>query len=225
MCLGRIFEDAVQAGFCRGNPVKGIERITEDQSPAEYFTMDEVAQLMAAASQGHIRHLIGLAAHTGLRKGELIHLEWSDIDLDRRVIQVTSKENWKTKTRRSRDVPISPDALEILTSMPRYIDSGQLFRWHNKPIGSFDITWRRTRDRAGVRPLPFHALRHTFASYLVMGGYDLRMVQAYLGHSSITVTERYAHLAPDYIQGSLDNYRPNDTYVSPAKKVDTDGRP
>ena len=133
---------------------------------------------MAAARQDHIPDLIGLSAHTGLRKGELIHLEWSDVDLERRVIQVTLKEHWKTKTRRSRDVPISPDAPEILTSMPRYIDSGQLFRWHNKPIGNFDVTWRRTRDRAGVRLLPFHALRHTFASYLVMGGYDLRMVQA-----------------------------------------------
>ncbi len=152
--------------------------------------------------------LIRVAAYTGLRRGELVTLRWRDVDFPRQKMTVRRSlsgtvEATSTKSRRAREVPLpdqaaaafdrlsrrrdftAPDEYVFVTRFGRRIDPSALRR-----------RYERARDAAGLEPLRFHDLRHTYGSLLVAGGIDLASVKAAMGHSRITTTERYLHARP-----------------------------
>jgi integrase len=171
--------------------------------PAEFdfLTYDEVDRLVAAAV-GEWRTLITVAARTGLRQGELRALRWQDVDLDGGRI-IVRRSVWREivvspKNGRTREIALSRKAAVALSQHPRRGDcvfstadgsmlSKGAMRW---PL------WNAC-DRAGLRRIGWHCLRHTFASHLVMRGAPIKAVQELLGHSTIEMTMRYAHLSPD----------------------------
>jgi integrase len=176
-----------------------------------FFSQDEAAKLLDVALP-QWRELLLIALRTGLRIGELRGLRWSDIDLIRRTVHVQRTSSGKakfkamgtTKSNRARMVPLSPDAtaaLAALKSPKAHPDSlvwpGRTKREARSEAGC-DNAIKRMLKLAGIqeRGLGWHTCRHTFASWLAIRGVSLRVIQELLGHSSITVTEIYAHLAP-----------------------------
>ena len=147
-----------------------------------------------------------------MRKSELFHLEWSDVDFRKRTITVSNKtdrdtgEEWHTKNYEYRVIPMNDSLYEVLRRQPRHISSSSVFcnpdgtRFHDIRAG-FETALRE----AGLDHIPIHALRHTFASNLVMSGVDIRTVQKLLGHKDIKTTMRYAHLAPDHLRSAVEN--------------------
>ncbi|MBV9820366.1 MAG: tyrosine-type recombinase/integrase [Solirubrobacterales bacterium] len=152
--------------------------------------------------------LIRVAAYTGLRRGELIALRWADIDFTghkltvRRAISA-GVEAASTKSRRAREVPL-PDqaggALDRLSRRSEFVGPDE-YVFANRLGRRLDPTalrrrFERARNAAGLPPLRFHDLRHTYGSLLVAGGVDLQSAKAAMGHSRITTTERYLHARP-----------------------------
>jgi integrase len=170
------------------------------------FSAEEItARAREDAQDGEI---VRLAAFAGLRRGELVALRWRDVDFAGRKITVRralsgDTEVRSTKSRRAREVPLpnhAAAALERLRRRAEFIgpDDYAFANRFGRRIdpAAFRRRFERARDAAGLEPLKFHGLRHTYGSLLVAGGVDLPSVKAAMGHSRITTTERYLHARP-----------------------------
>jgi|CXWL01.1.fsa_nt_gi integrase len=192
--LSHMFEKARLWGdFFGVNPVKDLERGREDGGRVRFLTMPEIGLLLAAAHP-RIAPILTCALHTGMRRGEILGLQWENVNLEQGVLYIV-----KSKSGKPREIPISPQLGGLLLSLgPR--KAGPIFEI---PI----ITLRRMFDRAikaaKVTPLRFHDLRHTFASHFVMRTGDLPSLQQLLGHFSLKMTQRYAHLAKGHLASGI----------------------
>jgi integrase len=146
----------------------------------------------------HLTSIVLLALNTGLRKGEIFGLRWTDVDLMR--AQVTVRGDG-AKSGQTRYVPLNGEALDVLRSWQRTTDRrGYVFpgRAEGEPLDDVKKAWLPVVKAAKLTNFTFHDLRHTFASKLVMQGVDLNTVRELLGHADLTMTLRYAHLAPEH---------------------------
>jgi integrase len=165
----------------------------------------ERARFMAAieheGTPGYLHDLAVLAMNTGLRRGELFKLRWENVSTARAELLVRAST---AKSNKMRHLALNTVAMAVLTRMSkvRHI-SGFVFvnpegdaRRAGKPFTTVKKAWATVVKRAQLDDFTFHDLRHDFASRLVQAGVNLYEVRDLLGHSSITLTERYAHLAP-----------------------------
>lgn len=165
------------------------------------MTEDEEGRLLDVLP-GHFKPLVVLAIHTGLRRGELINLHWDNIDF--RTGTLTIK---RSKHGESRHVPLNRVAVETLITMKRErkVLAPFIFTTETgKYLHNFERTWLTAVKKAGIEGFRFHDLRHTFASRLAMKGRPLRTIQELMGHKTITMTLRYAHLSPGYLREAVE---------------------
>lgn len=148
----------------------------EDNQRHTYLTPEQVSQIAAQADSEAVRDAIWLAATTGLRRSELLALRPQDYR-DGALWLATSKSG------RPRRVPVPVDAREICERLPLPLDAPALRRG-----------FERARKRAGMEHVRLHDLRHTFASWAIAAGVDLRLLKDLMGHSTMQMTSRYAHL-------------------------------
>lgn len=161
---------------------------------------DEVSRLLAAAASLRDRALLETAYATGMRVGEVTRLLITDIDSGRMAIRVD-----QGKGRKDRYVMLSQALLETLRAYWRE-SKPRLFLFPGvggkKPlcISAAQKAFDRARLQAGIKkPVSFHTLRHSFATHLIESGTSVRTIQALLGHRSLQTTERYTHLAQNYL--------------------------
>jgi integrase len=203
-----------------------IDSLTVPSDTPRFLTELEAASILAAA-EPHWHSMILTGLRTGLRIGELRGLQWGDIDLTRaRSIQVRRTEPGRPdlpanapKGKRERTAPLTPDALTCLESIRPEKPATADWVWpallyRGKPRSEQGLRARSSSgcfhgiryavDHATPKiveteddAIAWHTLRHTFASWLVIRGTSLRVVQDLLGHASIRQTERYSHLAPN----------------------------
>jgi integrase len=145
----------------------------------------------------HLTPLVLLAMNTGLRRKELLTLQWSDIDLDGKMLTVRESV---AKSGKQRFVPLNIEALAALTQWGiQRGRTGAVFA-----IRDAKTAWGRVLDEAGIRNFRFHDLRHHFASKLVRAHVDLNTVRELLGHSDLTMTLRYSHLSPSGLAAAVE---------------------
>src|SRR3989440_7661936 len=132
-----------------------------------------------------------LSMNTGLRRGEVLKLRWGSVDFDRRLLTV---EGRNAKNRQTRHVPLNEEALSALRRWREQSGSGT--RLFDVATG-FRTAWKKLLKRATITRFRWHDLRHHFASCLVQHGVPLNTVRDLLGHSSVGMSLRRAHLAPD----------------------------
>lgn len=203
--LGTCLRHAVEAGHIDKLPV--IRRLKVPPPSFDFLDFDEAPVLIDGARAGWPERAIRFALRTGLRQGEHRGLRWDVVDFRRRRVFVRvslsqdAKREEPPKNGRTRYVPLSDEALQVLKD--QRAESMLKSEWvFCDPEGGaftrakFEHQLIVACRRAGMRKVRWHDLRHTFASHLVMKGVSLRAAQELLGHSSITVTQRYAHLAP-----------------------------
>jgi len=172
----------------------------------DFFDFEEADRLLSAANataEPEWYTMIMLALRTGVRQNEILGLRWDDVDLKRGQIQI-NQGNWRghidtPKGGRSRSIPLSPQCLDTLKKH-RHLRGEFVFcqedgRPHTDGQCKWPL-WSACRN-AGLRRIGWHVLRHTFASHLVMRGVSLKAVQELLGHTTIEMTMRYAHLSPE----------------------------
>ena len=146
----------------------------------------------------YLAPLVTLALNTGMRRGELFNLAWADINLNGRVLTVAGKT---AKSGTTRHIPLNDDAFAALTAWRNQSNNLELVFPSPVSGGRLDNikkSWTGLLELAGIKGFRFHDLRHSFASKLVMRGIDLYTVKELLGHSTIVMTQRYAHLSPDH---------------------------
>ncbi len=168
----------------------------------DFLDFPEADRLVAAAKDVWMTMIV-VALKTGLRQGELLGLKWDDVDLVAGRLMVR-RSIWRghegtPKSGKSREVPLAQSVVEALKKH-RHLRGDRVFcREDGKPLTDGDCKhplWS-TCKRAGLRRIGWHVLRHTFASHLVMRGVPIRAVQELMGHSTVEMTMRYAHLSPD----------------------------
>jgi integrase len=123
-----------------------------------------------------------------LRRGELLALEWKSVDLERKMLTV---EGFNAKSNQTRHVPLNTEALDVLTRWKAQIAENQVF-----PFTTFKKSWGALLHRAKIANFRWHDMRHDFASRLASKGIPLNTIRELLGHQSLTMTLRYAHLQP-----------------------------
>ena len=176
----------------------------------DYLSRDECGLLLSQADS-FIHDMLLVALHTGMRRGEIIGLQWSSIDWQIQTITVRhslceyTKQLSSTKSNRERHIPMDADVYTAL--FKRKHETGYVFVDENKKHFAGKQLAHRLKElcaKVGLRKIGWHTLRHTFASHLAMSGTPLNVVQTLLGHSSITTTMRYAHLAPSTLRTAID---------------------
>lgn len=192
--LRRVFTVAVNNEWCRKNPVKSITLLRENNARIRFLADDEETALrkeLGAADWS----LVDFAINTGLRRGEQFKLTWAMVDMDRRQLTIPRSKNGER-----RHVSLNDTAMRILRQAPSRLVSEFVFTGENNKARDSHNFYRRVfmpaLEDAGIKDFCWHDLRHTFASRLVMAGVDLRTVQALMGHKTLDMTTRYAHLSP-----------------------------
>lgn len=217
--LNLAFEYACDMEYIEENPCVRVRRTKSETKKIEAFTVEEQRAIETEISMSDDRRLHGiiLCLYAGLRIGELLGLTWNDIDLDRGVIKITKtvyreKDEsgmWQLcvdtpKTKASdRVIPLP----EYITNMLRqdYENAKTPYVVENKKgermsIRSYQYIFEKLTERAGVRKLNFHALRHTFATRAIECGMDIKTVADIMGHQNASITlNRYAHCKKEHI--------------------------
>jgi integrase len=211
--LRMIFNLAIKWNYLKENPTRNVKRLKVDDSKQPRFLTSEECRRLLEASPPELYPIYFMFLNTGLRKAELENLQWGDIDLKRRRIQVHRKENWKPKTG-EREIPMNDDLYRHLqdlrdqskdTSNADYvfsvIHSGHSHNW-------LRLELIKIAKKAGIEGITkVHTLRHTFASQLVMNGVDLPTVKKLMGHTDIETTMIYAHLAPEHLSEAVNKLK------------------
>lgn len=179
------------------NPTSGIDLFVENNQRERYLSSDEAQRLFTQLEKSDapsIKYIISLLLLTGARKNEVLHAEWRDFDLERRIWTIEVNKSGKT-----RYIPLSDGVLQLLEIIPRMAGNPFLFpnRKTGKPFVQIFYAWNTARKRAGLADVRIHDLRHSFASFLINSGRSLYEVQKILGHTQVKTTQRYSHLSQD----------------------------
>ena len=167
----------------------------EPQGRLRWLTQEEITRLLDACGKSRnkeLRAAVVIALNTGLRLGELLGLNWIYADLSRGVIRLEI-----TKSGRRREVPLNGDSYQALVSLTPKAE-GRVFQTR-----FIKTAYDNAVAIAKLDDVNFHTLRHTFASWAVMRGVSLKELQELLGHSSLAMTMRYAHLAPEHLRAAV----------------------
>jgi integrase len=164
----------------------------------DHLSEDEANALLKNSS-GRLHEMILIALKTGMRYGEIIALDWEDLDFSIKKITVrhgiARGVMGSTKSNKSREIPMADSIAELL--IKRYKSKGLLFVPDHDNYLTYNLGLKelnRACKQAGIRKVAWHVLRHTFASHLAQNGVSLKVIQELLGHASITTTMRYSHL-------------------------------
>ncbi|NEX19913.1 site-specific integrase [Thiorhodococcus mannitoliphagus] len=192
------------------NPTRG-RKLKEPEARIRWLTREEAQQLIAAAgqevkAQQHLPDFIRLALNTGCRANEMLGLEWSRVDMQQRLFYLAGMH---TKAGKRRSVPLNNEAYKALQSRLDFREQHcPSAPWvfcneEGQRIASVKRSFNTACRRAGIDDFRIHDLRHTCAAWLVSAGVPLPEVKELLGHSTVIMTEKYAHLAPDNVRRAV----------------------
>lgn len=191
--------------------VRKAKLLEENNRRLRYLSKEECQALIKECIE-HLKPIVITALNTGMRRGEILNLTWDNLDLQHGFILLD-----QTKNGERREIPINSTLRETLGELfrgtkerPRRIDIPWVFYdpATGRPYQSVKRSFAGACRRAKITDFRFHDTRHTFASHLVMAGVDVTTVKELLGHKTLTMTLRYAHLAPSHkvkAVGILDN--------------------
>ena len=208
--MSGIFNKAIEAGFVNQNPVSLVKRLALPHIEMEFLDTFDIKALLETAKAEYptFYPLLQTAIATGLRRGELVALTWNDVDFDRKLIRVNkSYHNGRleeTKTKKSvRNVCIPENLVNVLLEWKKVAPTSKIV-FCNKlgnyqdPNNMIKRYFKPCLEKAGIKNIRFHDLRHTYASLMIAKGMPIKFIQEQMGHTSIQVTlDKYGHLMPE----------------------------
>jgi len=189
--LRHLFNIAIEKGYTDHNPAKGFKRFPEAPWRHKFFFSEFEIEKLISASAPHLRPILAVAFGTGLRKGDILRLNWRDVDLDRGIISIQMQ-----KTGEPIEIPLIPMIQDLLQQMKSRA-GGSSFVFSLSPagkgIGDIKTAFRAALRRSDLaaKGYRFHDIRRTFARMLYNHGVILTKIQRLLGHKSVLTTERY----------------------------------
>lgn len=190
-----------------------LERQETPEGRVRWLTREEWGELRKHLPD-HQLVMATFALSTGLRQSNVFNLEWSQVDMTRRVAWIHADQ---AKARKAIAVPLSGDALSVLRAQ-----EGQHARWvfplNGRPITEIKTGWKVACRRAGVRDFTWHGLRHTWATWHIMGGTPLEVLQKLGGWADVRMVLKYTHFAPGYLAQYANNAKPVSTSSTTPQK-------
>jgi len=191
--LRHMFSKAVEWDMMGQSPFSNTKNLfyKENNMRLEFLTGTEEERLLFYCKD-HLKPIVITALNTGMRRGEILTLKWSQIRNGFIYLR-------KTKTNEARQIPTNETLKDLFQSLPRHINSDYVFcNKDGKPYKDIKKSFKTALKKADIEDFRFHDLRHSFASKLVSKGAPLKAIQELLGHKNIKMTMRYAHLADDF---------------------------
>ncbi len=192
-------------GWLDDNPIRKVRKPKEPRGRVRFLSDDERTRLLAACKEHNnpaLYAIVVLALSTGARQGEILNLTWKDVSVSRGMIVLQ-----ETKNNERRAIPLQGHALEIVKEMRtvRRIDTDLLFPSRQDPDKPLNIQniWRAALEKVAIEDFKFHDLRHSAASYLAMSGASLVEMATVLGHKTLQMLKRYAHLSEQHTAGGV----------------------
>jgi integrase len=204
--MSTLLEFAVRRALRTDNPARGVKRPAV-RKMERFLSQEEIARLATALDSEAMRTgnpypvaAIRLLMLTGARRGEVIGLQWQQVDLEHQCLRLLDSKTG------AKVIYLNAPALEILSDLPQLSNNTHVFpgTQESRAIGGMDKVWFRVRAAAGLEDVRIHDLRHSFASMGASGGLSLPVIGALLGHKHPATTGRYAHLSADPIRAAND---------------------
>ena len=193
--LNAIINKMIRLKIYKGeNPCIGVVKERENPAREQYLESDEIAKLVSCTRK-RSKTLILFAVYTGMRRGEILRVDWKDINFSTNIINID-----ESKSGRKREVPINTDLRRVLQSLNPQ-KSGKVFPLSEKQV---EYDFKHALKESSIKKIRFHDLRHTFASLYMMRGGLITDLQRILGHSDLKMTQRYAHFSPSYLRKSIE---------------------
>lgn len=190
--INALLSEAEECGY---NTIKlNIKLSKKVPARVRYLTDEEAQKLLTNCKKSLLRLLIIMALSTGMRKMEMLSLTWQNIDFKSKLIHIEESKNGER-----RSIPISDSLLNELKEIEERNSNERVFKSLHVPMFHF----KKLVEKCEIKNFHFHDLRHTFASWLAIKGVSLYTIKELLGHKSILMTQRYAHLSPDSRQNAV----------------------
>lgn len=192
-CLKHMFNLAIDWDMAGENPMRKLRKLPEQEKEIRQLTKEEVGRLIECVNSKspHLKSMIILAINTGMRLGEILGLKWSAVDFKQGHITLR-----KTKSSKPRYIPMNRDVVKLLSGISReseFVFPSRRLQGHCRYVKT--AFWTAC-ERAGLDGLTFHSLRHHAATLMLRNGASIVAVQKILGHSSLSITQRYLHDIP-----------------------------
>lgn len=209
--LKQFYRWCIDQNYIFESPIEKTSRRHMVPPPPRAYTKEEVDIILKNANDAH-RDIYEFLLNTGLRSGEMSHLEWNDVDLEKGIIYIRVKKDWHPKTATNRTVPLNAKAREIVERQPKRSNlvfttrtGGSQFDIYNR----FRYLIKKINEKHGIviENPTIHAFRHTFATHALQSGIDIYTVSKYLGHTSVKMTEKYLTLLPDYAMQEIEKLK------------------
>ena len=214
--LRSVYNRAIKHGdFDARNPVRADFFFREDNQHVRFLSDDEESRLHKAIGDDEWPK-IAFSLYTGFRQGNQFRLKWADVNFDAGVIRAR-----QTKSGRDYAVPINDALRTMLRALPSRLRSSYVFPSESgetplDPKNYLHRVFYPALKEAHIADFRWHDMRHTFASRLVMAGVDIRTVQELMGHQTLTMTMRYAHLSPGHRLDAVQRLNPAPTAIATA---------
>lgn len=206
--LSAVFNLAKDFGEIKNNPVSGIKYYTNLTSRERVLSEFEEKVLFKAIREDiRFSRQVEILLYTGMRRGELFKLEWRDIDLADRYINIRKET---TKTGKARSIPMFSNIHKIFETFNdeanNIVSTDKVFAGSPWEKTKLTTKFREVCDRLGFKDLTIHSLRHTFSTRCDKYGVGAFAQKALLGHAKLSMTDRYTHLSRETLKANLENF-------------------
>jgi len=188
------------------NPCIGVS-LEKEQGRDRVLSPDEYERLIAECAP-HLKPVVMMAYHTGMRKGEILGLSWDKVDLEDGFVKLNHDE---TKTKEPRLIPLNQELVEMLKriwmelgAIPLKKENTPVFTYQGRPIGLIRNGFEKACKRAGIEDFVFHDLRHTFNSNAFRAGVPIPVIMKITGHKSLSMFQRYTTISPEDLKGAVE---------------------
>lgn len=191
--IATMLNHAVKLEYLERNPCQNIDPIRGiTKNKKRFLSLEEIEKVRKITRGTTLEMLVTTALYTGMRRAELMNLRYEDIDLEKKVIYVKQRNDFTTKSKKERVIPLNSTLLNIYRNCTK--KGGKCFtisiHWATEYFTSLMV-------KLSMPDVGLHTLRHTFATHLAISGVPLFHIAQWLGHSTTHITELYAHLCPD----------------------------
>lgn len=218
-CLKHMYNLAIKWKCARKNPVNDVDFLEEPPGRTRFLSQQECQCLLAYCSK-HLKPIAMTALNTGMRLREILSLRWKQVHID--YVIEPYVELGETKNNKKRFVPLTDDMVALFEGMNKNSEYVFLDSYGKNPLQSVRKPFINALKKAGISDFRFHDLRHTFASHYIMSGGDMLSLKEILGHSTMKMVERYAHLASAHKHRQINNLKGKFSICHPnatAKKI------
>ncbi len=194
-----VFNKAMKNGKAERNPAQGVKLFKENNERDRILSPEEYIRLLAHCPE-HLKPIVKLAYHTGMRRGEILNLKWERVDLKEGFIRLRPED---TKTTEGRLVPLNRELMEMFKAMPRGLPMTPVFTYKGNSMAEMKRSFTTACQRAGIEGFTFHDLRHTFNTNAYRAGVPIPTIMKITGHKSIAMFRRYTTISPEDLKAAV----------------------